>query len=228
MLPLILNIESATDICSVCLSKGNELLHIKDSEQGYNHAAVITRLIESLFAETGMELSQLDAVSLSKGPGSYTSLRVGASTAKGICYALGIPFIVIDTLESIARATLEKEQIKGLYAPMIDARRMEVYTMLYGADMKELQPLNALIIDEASFADYFDKGKTIVFSGNGAPKCNNVINSPLAVFSDVICSSAHLIPLSVEAFEAEFFSDIAYFSPTYFKAPNITISKKTL
>ena len=88
MLPLILNIESATDICSVCLSKGNELLHIKDSEQGYNHAAVITRLIESLFAETGMELSQLDAVSLSKGPGSYTSLRVGASTAKGIRHSV--------------------------------------------------------------------------------------------------------------------------------------------
>ena len=228
MPPLILNIESATDICSVCLSKGEELLCIRESEKAYSHASVITLLIEACFAETGLSLNQLDAVALSKGPGSYTSLRVGASTAKGICYALNKPLIAIDTLKAIAMATFRKEGLEALYAPMIDARRMEVYTAIYDSTMNVMEDLQAMIIDEFSFASYLSLGKSIVLSGNGAPKCSNVLNSGEIIYSDVVCSASHLIPFSLSAFDKEDFSDIAYFSPTYFKSPNITIPRKTL
>ena len=225
---IILNIETATDVCSVCISKNDEILIIKEAEKDYSHTAKITLLIERCCAEIGMSLKQLDAVAVSKGPGSYTSLRVGASTAKGICYALDKPLLAIDTLQSIAQASSREGREKFLYAPMIDARRMEVYTSLFDKGMNLLEETHAEIINEHSFQKYFEQGYTIVFSGNGAPKCQKVIKSPNAIFSSEVCSAAYLVPLSFQAFQKKDFSDAAYFSPLYFKSPNITISRKTL
>ena len=154
-MPLILNIESATDICSVCISKNAETLSLQEADKEYSHTSKITILIERCCAEAGITLKQLDAVAVSKGPGSYTSLRVGASTAKGICYALDKPLITIDTLQSIALATFKKAKQATFYAPMIDARRMEVYTSLFDKDLNLVQETHAKIIDEQSFQDYF-------------------------------------------------------------------------
>jgi tRNA threonylcarbamoyladenosine biosynthesis protein TsaB len=225
---LILNIETATDICSICISKDDEVLVIKEAEKEYSHTAVITLLIQQCFAETGFTLQQLDAIAVSKGPGSYTSLRVGSSTAKGICYALDKPMIAIDTLKSIALATAKNKKQETYYAPMIDARRMEVYTSLYDKEMNIIKETHAKIIDEHSFQEYFEKGHSIIFSGNGAPKCQSVIKSPNAIFSSEICSAANLAPFSFLAFQQKDFCDVAYFSPSYFKSPNITIPRKTL
>ncbi len=225
---LILNIETATDVCSVCISKNDEILIIKEAEKEYSHTSKITILIERCCAETEMSLNQMDAVAVSKGPGSYTSLRVGASTAKGICYALDKPLLAIDTLQSIAQASSRKNKQETLYAPMIDARRMEVYTSLFDTDMNVVEDTQAKIIDEHAFQKYFAKGHIIIFSGNGASKCQKVIKSQHAIFSAEVCSAAHLVPFSFQAFQKKDFSNTAYFSPLYFKPPNITIPRKTL
>lgn len=225
---IILNIETATDICSICVSKNDEVLIIKEAEKEYSHTSKVTILIEQCFAELEINLNQIDAVALSKGPGSYTSLRVGASTAKGICYALDKPLIAIDTLQSIAQATCFKLQQDAYYAPMIDARRMEVYTSLFDKNMNLVKDTHAKIIDEQSYQEYFENGVSIIFSGNGATKCEDVINSSNAIFSNEVCSAANLVPLSFLAFQNEDFCDAAYFSPSYFKSPNITIPRKTL
>ena len=225
---LILNIETATDICSICISRNEETLIIKEADKEYSHTAEITVLIQGCCAEAGITLNQLDAVAVSEGPGSYTSLRVGASTAKGICYALDKPLIAINTLQSIAATTIKNKKLDAYYAPMIDARRMEVYTSLFDKDMNIILDTHAKIIDEHSFQDFFEDGHKIIFSGNGAPKCQNAIKSFHAIFSSEICSAANLVSLSFLAFQNKDFSDAAYFSPSYFKSPNITIPRKTL
>lgn len=227
-MPLILNIETATDICSVCISEGDKVLAIKEADKAFSHTSKLTVLIGACCEELGISLAQLDAVAVSKGPGSYTSLRVGASTAKGICYALDKPLIAVDTLRSIAGITQANTKKQGLFAPMIDARRMEVYVTLFDKNLDLTMDTQAKIIDRDSFKEYFDQGQTIVFSGNGANKCQDVINSPLAVFSPEICSAANLVSLSYKAFQKNDFCDAAYFSPNYFKSPNITTPRKTL
>ena len=227
-MPIILNIETATDVCSVCISKGEEILILKNADQGYAHSSMLSVLIEQCCAETEISLNQLDVVSLSKGPGSYTSLRVGASTAKGVCYALDKPLIAIDTLKSIALSSIENNPQGAFYVPMIDARRMEVYTSVFDEDLNTIQDVHAKIIDKNSFAGLIEKGGKVIFSGNGAPKCQSVIKSAKAIFSDEICDATNLVPLALEAFRQNDFCDVAYFSPSYFKAPNITIPRKTL
>ncbi len=227
-MPLILNIETATDICSVCISEYDGILAIREADKAFSHTSKITVLIRECCEELGISLAQLDAVALSKGPGSYTSLRVGASAAKGICYALDKPLIAIDTLQSIAGVTQANTKKQGFYAPMIDARRMEVYVALFDKNLGKVLDTHAKIIDRDSFKEYFDQGHTIVFSGNGANKCRNVIDSSLAVFSPEVCSATNLVSLSYKAFQRKDFCDAAYFSPNYFKSPNITTPRKTL
>jgi len=136
--------------------------------------------------------------------------------------------IAVGTLKSIAYATYRNKKQDVYYAPMIDARRMEVYTSLFDKDMNLVQETYAKIVDENAFQDSFEKGDTIIFSGNGAAKCQEVIKSANAIFSTEICSATNLVPLSFLAFQQEDFCDMAYFSPTYFKSPNITIPRKTL
>lgn len=224
---IILNIETATDIGSVCVSDGLTVLASKDGSSTFSHAKETTLMIESCIAEAGLKMKDIEAVALSSGPGSYTSLRIGTSTAKGICYALDKPLIAVNTLASLALAASKMAE-GTLYAPMIDARRMEVYTAFYDDGMNCLMPMQPLILEEKTFEESLNSKHTIVFSGNGAAKIKNVINSEQFIFTDIRCAARHLVPLSVEAFRKGDFESVAYFEPDYLKPPNITTPKKIL
>jgi tRNA threonylcarbamoyladenosine biosynthesis protein TsaB len=225
----ILNIDTATDICSIAVSDAGKMLSL--IEKAHNsHASQITLMIDKALSEAKISIKDLAAVAMSNGPGSYTSLRVGTSTAKGICYALDIPLIAIDTLTSLAYAAFEEMEVENaLYCPMIDARRMEVYMILLGKNtegvLKIIEPLNNVIIDENAFQRYFEEGKKIILTGNGAAKCIKVINSVNIMHVDKSCSARNLIPLSTEAFLKKDFVDVAYHTPQYLKPPNITKPK---
>lgn len=178
--------------------------------------------------EAKLSLQDIDAVAVSEGPGSYTSLRVGFSTAKGICYALDKPLITVNTLAALATAAHhEAQNPDALYCPMIDARRMEVYTALYTAKGELALPPQAMVVEKESFEVYFSSKQHIIFCGNGAEKCKAIVNNQFSSFSPVeICKSTQLIPLVMKAFMNKNFSNIAYASPLYLKAPNITKSRK--
>lgn len=224
----ILHIETATDICSIAASDGLELLSIQQAEGVRQHAAQITLLIQSVLEQARLSLPEVDAISVSSGPGSYTSLRVGTSTAKGICYTLGKPLIAVDTLQSLALASLKAEREEGLYLPMIDARRMEVYTAHFDAANERLAEAAPLIVEENTFQEELKQGIPLILSGNGAEKCRPVLPEQGIIYSPVVCSAAHLIPLALQRYEAAQFEDAAYYSPFYLKPPNVTKSKKKL
>lgn len=228
IMPYILNIETATEICSIGLSDGANTISLKESEAPYSHSGQITLLIQQCLADVGFNLQTLDAVAISRGPGSFTALRIGIATAKGICYSLNKPLLVVDTLQAIALGCFEKEQKEALYCPMIDARRMEVYTALFNHDNVLLEEAKALIVTEKAFETQVQNEQSIIFCGNGAAKCQAVLNSPYFHFSPTVCSAAHLPKLSLKAFEAKQFADLAYFEPFYLKSPNITTPKKLL
>ncbi len=219
---LILHIETATDICSIGLSRSHQLISLHNAAAGYQHAAQITLLIQRCLEQGGVKMEELDALSLSSGPGSYTSLRVGAATAKGICYSLDKPLIVVDTLQALALASLKQEREEALYYPMIDARRMEVYTAGFDAANEQVEEAQAIIVDEGAFREQLQAGHRIVLSGNGAEKCREVLPEEDIIYSSVHCSAAHLLPLALIAYEQERFEDPAYYSPFYLKPPNIT------
>ena len=223
---LILNIETATEICSVCVSNELNVLATCQAEGHYSHASEITLLIASCLAKAKIKMSELDAIAVSQGPGSYTGLRIGVSTAKGICYALGKPLIAINTLQALANASHQKKE--AFYCPMIDARRMEVYTAVFDIFDKVIMDTHALILDDQAFAKYFQKGYRLVFSGNGSEKAKALFENKPVVFSNVICDARHLVPIAFSSFQKSQFVDLAYFSPDYHKAPNITKSKKLL
>lgn len=226
---LILNIETATDICSIGIGEGGRLRAKTQSEAPYEHASRISLLIAACCREAGCALPEIDAVAVSSGPGSYTSLRVGASVAKGICYTLDKPLISVSTLQSLARAARRSTDGEFLYCPMIDARRMEVYAALYDAAQREIEAPAAHVVDEHAFQKWFEAGKTLVFSGNGAAKCRPVIRHERTIFRDeVICDAAHLAPIAENAFQNGDFADVAYFTPFYLKPPNITKPKRVL
>jgi tRNA threonylcarbamoyladenosine biosynthesis protein TsaB len=226
----ILNIESATDICSIAISQDDIVLTLQES-QG-NHAAQMTLMIEECLKGAQLQMRDLSAVAVSHGPGSYTSLRVGASVAKGICYALDIPMIAIDTLEALAlRAFKTVQDLDALYCPMIDARRMEIYTATFKQSTEGVvlvEPLKSLVVEENSFDKYFKMNQRIVLCGNGASKCLGLIKNDKAIFFDNICSSINMIPLSISYYYKQQFVDTAYYTPLYLKPPNITQAKKIL
>jgi tRNA threonylcarbamoyladenosine biosynthesis protein TsaB len=224
----ILHLETTTDICSIAISEGSQLLALQEISQFSDHAAKITILIQTCLQQTDLSLNDLDAVAVSQGPGSYTALRIGVSTAKGICYALNKPLIAVDTLQALAMATLQLEQKTALYCPMMDARRMEVYCSIFDHNHQLVQEAAALNIEADTFDRYFQDGHALVFSGNGAEKCRAVLTNELAHFSPVVCSAAHLIPLAAQAFDNQQFADLAYFEPFYLKPPNITVPKNQM
>lgn len=226
---ILLHLETATEVCSVCISENEQILAREESAQQYTHASEITLLIEACLEKVRLKLRDVDAVSVSKGPGSYTGLRIGSATAKGICYALDLPLIAVDTLRALGLAMMHQvKNSDAYYCPMIDARRMEVYASLYDSTNQPILHPQSLIIEESTFSEYFSQGKRIVFAGNGSEKCRLLIRHELAVFHDLKCSSTHLVPLAFEAWQAENFESLAYFEPFYLKAPNITKSKKNL
>lgn len=220
MEPIILHIETATEICSVALSRGKQLIALKEESKGLSHAEKLIPFIEELVKSNQLQLSDINAVAVSIGPGSYTGLRIGASTAKGLCYALDIPVITISTLKSIAigaqqdRFDIEKPY---LIAPMIDARRMEVYTTLYSSDMELMNEIHSEIIDEESFRDIMEN-HLVIFCGNGMQKCKELLSKyPNAMFSESPLSAQNMIETAYHKFESEDFDDLPYFEPFYLK-----------
>lgn len=227
-LAIILNIETATEICSICISREEEILARRATDESFQHAARITLLIQECAREAGLRLSEIDAIAVSRGPGSYTALRIGLSVAKGIAYALDKPIIAVDTLQSLALATAQVAGKEALYYPMIDARRMEVYTAPFDRTGQPLGEPEARIITEDSFRAEIEAGRRVILSGNGASKCKSVLQYPQIEFVPLLNDSAHLIPLARRAFRERDFVDIAYFTPFYLKSPNITIPRKRL
>jgi len=221
-LPTILHIESSTLTCSVAVSRDGETIGLKEShDQSYSHSEKLVVYIDEAIKQAGLKPSDLDAVCVSKGPGSYTGLRIGVSAAKGLCYGLGIPLLSVGSLESMAYWAKAEfaDQLANVsfFRPMIDARRMEVYTQVFDASFNELHPVSAEIIDENSFASELKKGK-VAFFGDGAAKCKQVINHPNAIFLDDFNPSAlGTIALAESKFEQNQFEDVAYFEPHYLK-----------
>lgn len=218
---IILNIETATTVCSVSLAKDGKLLALKEINGDYSHAENLTLFIENVCQQANIKLSEVEAVAVSKGPGSYTGLRIGVSTAKGLCYSLDKPLIAINTLEHISlsvSSTFIIQYPTSLFCPMVDARRMEVYCAVFDGQLNLIKETAAEIIDEHSFADLLSKNKMIFF-GNGAPKCKEVLSkNENAVFVDGIVPSAKdMILLSEKAFKEKQFEDVAYFEPFYLK-----------
>ena len=224
---LILNIESATDICSICLSANGQVIAEKELLEKFKHSEKMTLLIEEVMNMAEKKLNDLDAVAVSSGPGSYTSLRVGTSVAKGICYALGKPLISVSTMKALAVGAKENYPEGVYYRPMIDARRMEVYTTLFDESLKEIDKLRPAIIDNDSFKEEL-KNHQIVFCGNGALKTKEFLNSTNSIFLDLKCRAKFMAPLSYEKFSQGKFENLALFEPTYLKPPNITQAKKML
>jgi tRNA threonylcarbamoyladenosine biosynthesis protein TsaB len=222
---LILNIETSTEVCSVSLAKDGMLLFKKESIEGMNHSRLLTVFIEDLFSENDIQINTIDAVAVSKGPGSYTGLRIGVSVAKGLCYGLNIPLISINSLEILASFAARNLAGFGLpinasavlFCPMIDARRMEVYTALYNSKGEEIRPVSAEIINENFLSEFLENQK-ILFFGNGAEKCKNMINHQNALFEGPLTTSAEFMQITAEEkFKNQEFENVAYFEPFYLK-----------
>ena len=219
---LILQIETATTACSVALARDGVLVACKLINERNKHAEVITRFAEELITGAGLSYNDLDAIAVSSGPGSYTGLRIGVSTAKGLCFALEKPLIAVETLESMVYGVINAKRFMGdknmLLCPMIDARRMEVYTAIFTADGHRLKPTAAEIIDDGSFGDLL-QNKKILFFGDGAEKCREALGkNPNAVFlADFVNSAADITQRAHEKFMRNEFEDVAYFEPYYLK-----------
>jgi tRNA threonylcarbamoyladenosine biosynthesis protein TsaB len=213
---VILQIETTTTNCSVAIAKNGCTIAIKEKhDQKYTHAESLHIFIEEALRDASFSLKDIDAVAVSKGPGSYTGLRIGVSSAKGLCFALDKPLISVSTLESLARRLTVAD---GYIVPMLDARRMEVYTMVVDAAFKVKKPVWAEIITETSFKEELAKQK-VHFLGNGAPKCKEVIKNSNAVFhEDILLPSANEMSfMAYEKFKTGNFEDVAYFEPFYLK-----------
>jgi len=223
----ILQIETATQVCSAALSVNGITTVLKEQAAQNIHAGSLTLFIDEVMTAAGISYANLDAVAVSKGPGSYTGLRIGVSTAKGICFAIDKPLIGIDTLKMMAAGFLTaNENYRGLVCPMIDARRMEVFTALYDTSLNEVLPVTAKIIDDQSYQTELNSHH-ITFIGDGAMKCSESIVSANAAFSGAnFNSAAHMSTLAAAAFDRQDFVDLAYFEPYYLKDFVITPSKK--
>lgn len=211
---LLLHIETAVVGSSVCLSDGDTVLALKENPSQKDSAAWVQPAIQDLVKDSGITLKQLAAVSVSAGPGSYTGLRVGMSTAKGLCYALGIPLITVSTLKMMALAALHQEA--ELLCPLIDARRMEVFTAVYDKDLNEVVAPHNIILEAGSFAGLMAQ-KRVLFFGNGAEKFKPLVTSPQASFASLEANATHLVPLALQSFQAGSFADLAYAEPYYGK-----------
>lgn len=214
---IILSIETSTPVCSTAVLKDGKVLGVRDINVEKSHSSLLTVLIEELLNEHHLQLKNINAIALSKGPGSYTGLRIGTSTAKGLCFALDIPLIAINTLTAMAKHAINMQKENALYCPMIDARRMEVYTALYDNTLNKVITTKPLVIDEDSFNKHLQENK-IYFFGNGAEKCKGIISHPNAVFLDKITPTSKTIgELAQEKYDKADFEDVAYFEPFYLK-----------
>lgn len=217
---LILQIETATTVCSVALSENGSVLAYKEVEQRNVHAEVITVFIDGILKEAGKQYQDLKAIAVSSGPGSYTGLRIGISVAKGLCFALDIPLIALETLEAMTDGLIAQNSFNSdvLLCPMIDARRMEVFTAVFDGNGNRIKPTSAEIIDESSFTDLLQTNKMIFF-GDGAVKCSEALgeNPNVQIISGFLNSARYLTKRVTEKYLANDFEDIAYFEPYYLK-----------
>ena len=217
-MPLILNIDTATTKASVSLALNGNLLQERVNGQSTDHAAWIHTAIDDMMQTNGQgyRLQDLDAVAIVAGPGSYTGLRVGMSTAKGFCYALNLPLITLNTLKTMAHATNEEISPSQLLSPMLDARRMEVFTALYDSALNELIAPCAMILEEHSFSEWLNKHE-IIFFGDGSSKWKELVRNDNARFIDSFYTAQHVAYLSNNEFRQQAFSDLAYTEPIYLK-----------
>ena len=240
----ILLIETATEVCSAAIAVDGRVVALEEEAQSLSHASLLTLQIEACVRASGIALASLDAIAVSRGPGSYTALRVGASVAKGLCYALDKPLIAVDTLQALAWAMREIYMSQSsilnpqspipnprspVFFPMIDARRQEVWLAAYDAELLPMLPDQALILENNSFENLIrdlprgGEERVSVVGGNGSHKIENVNDlEKVVVRSKKKCSAGHFAALSEHYFQLADFQDVAYFEPFYMKAPNIT------
>ncbi|MFH1004305.1 MAG: tRNA (adenosine(37)-N6)-threonylcarbamoyltransferase complex dimerization subunit type 1 TsaB [Bacteroidota bacterium] len=246
MCSIILCLETSTKVCSVALGKNGKIIALKEShDEQYTHSENLTLYIEDVIKQAGMNLSDLDAVAVSKGPGSYTGLRIGVSVAKGLCYALNKPLIAVNTLQSLlfspnlsthnsfneSISLLHSNQLSTFFCPMLDAKRMDVYYAVYDKNLNEIFPTSIETIDEKfierifSIKEKIGKDLNIFFFGDGANKCKSVFyTSPMyrdenriQFIDDIFPSAKFIIPLAEKSFLEEKFESVAYFEPFYLK-----------
>lgn len=220
---LILHLETATKNCSVSLAKNGETIALKELNDGnYSHGEKLHELISEVLSAANSNFNQLDAIAISKGPGSYTGLRIGVSAAKGLCFSLDLPLISCDTLKCLALSSGAKE---GLIVPMLDARRMEVYSAIYTTDNENVRAIEAEVIDAHSFEIFLRKGP-VTFLGDGAKKCEDVLTHHNAFFEqEKFPSAREMAGLCYEKFQQQDFEDVAYFEPFYLKDFVVTTKK---
>lgn len=232
---LILCIETGTDICSVAIARDGELISLRESDEGRDHARQVAVFVDELLEENSLRPEELDAVAVGKGPGSYTGLRIGVSFAKGLCYGIQKPLIAIGSLDALTEVAREDYEagildVEGwddaVLCPMVDARRMEVYTQRFTSRGEALSEVSAEVITAESFAAERVSDHPFVIFGNGAKKCEEVLSG--ATWVAVAPSARGLVRLAEEAFEKAQFEDLAYFEPFYLKDFVVTTSKKKL
>ena len=216
----ILNIETSTETCSVAVAQDGGIIFEKINNEPNSHTKYLAKFVEEALSFAESHAIPLDAVAVSSGPGSYTGLRIGVSTAKGICYGKNVPLIAIPTLKLLCVKPLLSDDIEdenALLYPMIDARRMEAYTAIYDRALREVREVKAEVIDATTYNEWLDKG-LVYFFGNGAEKCKEIINHPNARFIDnVVPTAKSMLPLAELAIAKGQYEDVAYFEPFYLK-----------
>ena len=224
----IINIETSTEVCSVALTSEGQVLEHRENYEGQNHAKLLSTFISDILKYATSREIKIDAVAVSIGPGSYTGLRIGLSEAKGLAFGLDVPLIGIDTLKILCVATMFGHEISedALFIPMIDARRMEVFTGVYNLALEEVMTPQPIILTEDSFKEYIESGKDIYLIGNGADKAEKLLQHPNVKFIKGIKPVAlEMLALSELAFRKNEFIDIAYSTPKYLKEFQATTPK---
>ena len=217
-MPTILSIETATQVCSVAIHSEGKLKEKRDLNEERSHSSKLAPMIKEIMENTGVALEELDAVAVSGGPGSYTGLRIGTSTAKGLCFSLDIPLIAVDTLHAMAHSVIRSGQESDIFCPMIDARRMEVYGLLMDGKGEVILPTQPMVIDQDSFSDEL-KSHSICFFGNGMEKCREILSGhENSLFEEGVVPSAENVGvIANEKYSRGEFEDLAYFEPFYLK-----------
>ena len=225
-------IETSTALCSAALAEDGVITSYRESSAPKAHASLTAVFIQEMLEEKGLTIADCDAVCVSKGPGSYTGLRVGVSTAKGLCFGSGRPLIAISTLDILVAQAQIPDNLKYI-VPMVDARRMEVYAAVYeiagqaGNDVRQITETAPAIIDENSYSDILERGK-VLFIGDGAGKCADVIKHPNATFVQCWPKASAMLEPAMKAYKEKRFEDVAYFEPFYLKEFVATVSKKKM
>lgn len=225
----ILILETSTAICSVSIVNEAEVLVTKETSEAYTHSSLLAVKIQEAITELNIQVKDLTAVAISAGPGSYTGLRVGSSTAKGICHGADLPLIALDTLKGLSYAPYELERgMNNYFFSTIDARRDEVYAAVYDPNHHVLLPGAPVILDKTIFNRFRQTNAKWHFSGDGAEKAIRLLEFPNCVLNNATTSSILFHEMAINRFKSQKFENLKYFTPNYFKAPNITISNKPL